>query len=373
MIRADHIGSFLRPAELLSAAVEAEQGRLDAARLREVEDEAILRVLDMQRQTGIQIYTDGEYRRRWYSGAWEESVDGLARTEEAELAQPGFWQGESGDLAAATARVVAPSYVVKEKLRQKRRLAGDESAFLREHAGGPYKITLTGASQPATRWFRPGVSDAAYPSWREVRDDLLGFLRAEVETLAREGVSYIQLDSLAYVIQLSPKNRWRLERSGADPSTVLAETIAADNAALAPARAAGVTTGLHMCRGNNRSAWGAEGSYEEIAERAFNELQVDRLLLEYDTERAGGFEPLRFVSDDKVVVLGLVSTKVPSLESVDDLLRRIDEASRYVPVDRLALSPQCGFASTRDGNLLTWDDQRRKLELVVEVARRVWG
>ena len=166
---------------------------------------------------------------------------------------------------------------------------------------------------------------------------------------------------------------YRLRRSGMDAETLLGETIAADNAALAPARAAGVTTGLHMCRGNNRSSWATEGSYEPIAEQAFNDLQVDRLLLEYDTERAGGFEPLRFVPDDKIVVLGLVSTKNPEPESPDTLLRRIDEASRYVPVHRLALSPQCGFASTRTGNLLGWDDQRRKLELVVEVARRVWG
>jgi 5-methyltetrahydropteroyltriglutamate--homocysteine methyltransferase len=175
------------------------------------------------------------------------------------------------------------------------------------------------------------------------------------------------------VIQLAPGNQDRLRRSGMDAATLLGEIIASDNAALAPAKEAGVTTALHMCRGNNRSSWATEGSYEGIAEQAFHELRVDRLLLEYDTERAGGFEPLRFVPADKVVVLGLVSSKEPELESPDDLARRIDEATRYVPLERLALSPQCGFASTRAGNMLTWDDQRRKLELVVEVARRVWG
>ena len=169
-------------------------------------------------------------------------------------------------------------------------------------------------------------------------------------------------------------NRQMLVESGVDPDEVLDEAIAADNAALAPARAAdGVTVGLHMCRGNNRGAWTAEGSYEPIAERAFSELAVDRLLLEYDSARAGGFEPLRFVAGDTVVVLGLVSTKLPALESEDDLMRRIEEASRYVPIERLALSPQCGFASTAKGNLLSLDDQRRKLELVVRTAQRVWG
>jgi 5-methyltetrahydropteroyltriglutamate--homocysteine methyltransferase len=372
-LRADHIGSFLRPPDLLEAAVAAEQGRLDPGRLRELEDAAILRVLDLQREAGVGVFTDGEYRRRWYSGAWEASLEGLTRTEEDELARPGLWHGESGELAAATAREVAPSYVVRERVRQRRRLAGDEVAFLHQHAPGPIKITLTGVNQPATRWFRPGVTDAVYPTWRALRDDLLEILRGEVQALAADGVSYLQLDSLAYVIQLAPENRWRLERAGANPDEVLAETIASDSAGLASARDAGVTVGLHMCRGNNRSAWAAEGSYEAIAERAFSELQVDRLLLEYDTERAGSFEPLRFVPEDKVVVLGLISTKMPQLESPDDLLRRIEDAGRYVPVERLALSPQCGFASTRTGNLLSWDDQRRKLELVVEVARRVWG
>jgi 5-methyltetrahydropteroyltriglutamate--homocysteine methyltransferase len=373
VLRADHIGSFLRPPELLEAATEVEQGRRDPATLTELEDRAILQILDLQRDAGIGIFTDGEYRRRWYSGAWDDSIAGLVRTQEAELSAPGMWQGRHHALAEATASEVAPSYVVAEKVRLARRLAGAESGFLREHAPGPYKITLTGVTQPAQRWFRAGTTDAVYPDWRALRDDLLDILREEVRTLVAEGAAYVQLDSLAYVIQLAAGNEERLRRSGMDAATLLGEIIASDNAALAPAREAGVTTALHMCRGNNRSSWATEGSYEGVAEQAFSELQVDRLLLEYDTERAGGFEPLRFVPADRVVVLGLVSSKEPELESPDGLARRIDEATRYVPLERLALSPQCGFASTRAGNMLTWDDQRRKLELVVQVARQVWG
>jgi 5-methyltetrahydropteroyltriglutamate--homocysteine methyltransferase len=187
-------------------------------------------------------------------------------------------------------------------------------------------------------------------------------------------VSYIQLDSLHYVERVADKTiRQRMIEEGEDPDAYLDELIAADNAVLEGARRQGVAVGMHMCRGNNRSAWHAEGSYEAIAEKAFNQLNVDRFLLEYDTDRAGGFEPLRFIPKDKMVVLGLISSKNPELESQDELLRRVDEASKYVPLENLALCPQCGFASTAPGNLLTWDEQRRKLELVVDTARKVWG
>ncbi len=199
-------------------------------------------------------------------------------------------------------------------------------------------------------------------------------LRNEIAALHADGVAYIQLDSLHYVERVADKTiRARMIAEGDDPDTYLDDLIAIDNAALEGARKDGVTVGLHMCRGNNRSAWHAEGSYEPIAEKAFSQLNVDRFLLEYDTERAGGFEPLRFVPRNKMVVLGVISSKEPELESLDQLQRRIDEASRYVPMENLAIAPQCGFASTMLGNLLTWDEQRRKLELVVETARKVWG
>jgi 5-methyltetrahydropteroyltriglutamate--homocysteine methyltransferase len=199
-------------------------------------------------------------------------------------------------------------------------------------------------------------------------------LRKEIAALHDDGVAYIQLDSLHYVERVADKTiRARMIAEGDDPDTYLDDLIEIDNATLSDARKDGVTVGLHMCRGNNRSAWHAEGSYEPIAEKAFSQLNVDRFLLEYDTQRAGGFEPLRFVPPNKMVVLGLISSKEPALESLDQLQRRIDEASKYVPMENLAIAPQCGFASTMLGNLLTWDEQRRKLELVVETAARVWG
>ncbi|HLH68730.1 MAG TPA: methionine synthase [Candidatus Dormibacteraeota bacterium] len=373
--RADHVGSLLRPAGLLEAMSRAREGLIDPETLRRVQDEAILGALDLQRQVGLGIFTDGEFRRSWFAGAWSESIGGLAPAERPAPAGPAGWRGPHRELARVALGEVGTSHAVVDRVRPLRRLAQEECAFLREHAPGPFKITLAGVVSQALRWYRPGLSDRAYPTLGDLISDLAGILRAEVEALAQEGVSYLQLDSLVYTIQLADAaHRARLVEAGVDPDWLLEQAIAADNAVLAPARSRpGLCLGLHMCRGNNRSAWTADGSYEAVAERAFSELRVDRLLLEYDSERAGGFEPLRFVSKDKVVVLGLVSTKVPTLESQDWLLRRIEEAARYVPVERLALSPQCGFASTARGNLLGEDDQRRKLELVVETARRVWG
>jgi 5-methyltetrahydropteroyltriglutamate--homocysteine methyltransferase len=233
---------------------------------------------------------------------------------------------------------------------------------------------MPGALSRVVGWYKPGVTDKFYPTRADLVQEVVGMLQREVQALIAEGIAYIQLDSLRYVIQLAdPQRRQLMIDAGEDPEKALVETIAADNATLQGARRPGVTVGLHMCRGNNRSAWAATGSYEAVAETAFSSLQVDRFLLEYDTERAGGFEPLRFVPRDKAVVLGLISSKDPRLESQDLLRRRIDEAARYVPLENLALSPQCGFASTAPGNLLTWDEQRRKLELIVETARKVWG
>ncbi|MBV8714647.1 MAG: methionine synthase, partial [Chloroflexi bacterium] len=204
--------------------------------------------------------------------------------------------------------------------------------------------------------------------------DVVPMLRSEIAALKQDGCAYIQLDSLHYVERVADNTiRARMIASGEDPERYLDELIEIDNAVLDGASGEGVTVGMHMCRGNNRSAWHAEGSYEPIAEKAFGQLKVDRFLLEYDTDRAGGFEPLRFVPAPKMVMLGLISSKEPELEPVDTLRRRIDEAAQYVPLERLAIGPQCGFASTFLGNLLTWDDQQRKLELVAETARRVWG
>jgi len=371
--RAEHIGSLLRPAEVLQARADHSQGRLTLEQLREIEDRAILAALEMQRQVGIEILSDGEFRRSWFSGGIAETVEGVI--DDPDGAYTSRWQGENQQLADATAEGIGfGEQVVGAKLRQVRRLTAHESGFLNQHASGPFKITMPGAAQRAVGWYKPGLTDQFYASRAELVQDLVEILQREVKALLDEGVVYIQLDSLRYVTSLAnPLQRQQITDSGEDPDKELDEIIAADNATFQDAKRPGVTLALHMCRGNNRSAWLTEGGYDAIAEKAFSSLQVDRFLLEYDTERAGGFEPLRFMPKDKTVVLGLISSKEPALESQDLLRRRIDEAARYVPLENLAISPQCGFASTAPGNMLTHDEQKRKLELVVEVARKVWG
>jgi 5-methyltetrahydropteroyltriglutamate--homocysteine methyltransferase len=374
--RADHVGSLLRPPELLQAREEHRLNRLTPEELRQAEDAAIFKVLDLQREVGIDVFTEGEYRRSGWSTSIRDSVEGLVATEGSPI--QGFlgqWQGPHGELANAAMRAgTVTGMVAGEKLRQVRRLAGAEAAFLKQHAPGPWKITMPGAMSGAGQLFKQGVTDAYYPTRLDLARDIVGMLRKEIAALHEDGAAYIQLDSLHYVERVADTTiRARMLADGEDPDRYLDDLIAIDNATLEGARREGVTIGMHMCRGNNRSAWHAEGSYEPIAEKAFSQLNVDRFLLEYDTQRAGGFEPLRFVPKSKMVVLGLISSKEPALEPVDQLRRRIDEAAKYVPLENLAIAPQCGFASTMLGNLLTWDEQRRKLELVVETARKVWG
>jgi 5-methyltetrahydropteroyltriglutamate--homocysteine methyltransferase len=375
--RADHVGSLLRPPELLAARDAYAAQRIGLEQLRQAEDAAILKALEVQRQAGIDVYTDGEYRRGIWYGPLAEAIEGLIPNPAPAPAVPAGigWKGEGSPLADEAMREVGQTgVVVGARLRQVRRLTGHESGFLKEHAPGPWKITMPGVLQRAAGWWKPGVSDQFYASRAEMVGELVDMTRKEIETLIDEGVSYVQLDSLTYVIQLAdPRRRQLLVDSGQDPEAVLDETIAVDNRTVEGLRREGITIGLHMCRGNNRSAWAAEGGYDVSAEKAFSQLNVDRFLLEYDTDRAGGFEPLRFVPKGKTVVLGLISSKEPQLEPIDELRRRIDEAAKYVPIENLAISPQCGFASTMRGNLLTWDDQRRKLELIVETARKIWG
>jgi 5-methyltetrahydropteroyltriglutamate--homocysteine methyltransferase len=285
----------------------------------------------------------------------------------------GNWQGRGAELAREAMQAVGGGgVVVGAKVRQVRRLAED-SAFLKAHAPGPWKMTIPSVTMRVSGWFREGITDKFYATRQDLMDEFVGLVRGEIAKLIEEGCSYFQLDSLFYVI-FQGRMQQGARFFGQDLERMIDEAIAIDNATLAGFRGTpGLTIGLHMCRGNNRSAWATEGSYEACAEKAFQQLNVDRFLLEYDTERAGGFEPLRFMPKDKMVVLGLISSKEPALETVDELRRRIDEAAKYVPIESLAISPQCGFASTDLGNLLTWDEQRRKLELIAETARAVWG
>ena len=365
---AEQVGSMLRPQELLEARRSRGRDGVGEERVRELEDHAVLDALELQREAGIQVFTDGEMRRDTWMAAAYEALDGVER-------HPGrapTWHRDRGDDPPTTETDVE-HYAATGKLRQRVNLTHVEAAFLAGHAPGPYKVTMMSSAMGAILW-QPGVSERVYPTPVDLLTDLVALQAAEIEGLVRQGTTWIQLDSLVYNQVIDDRFR---EETGPPipPEVILDGGIRIDSQLIAAARRAdpNVTVGMHFCRGNNRSAWMSEGGYEPIAKRLFGEVDADRFLLEYDTERAGGFEPLRFVPAGKTVVLGLVSTKVPQLEDPDMLRRRIDEASRYVALEDLALSPQCGFASTSAGNLLTVDDERRKLELVVDTARKVWG
>ena len=371
-IRADNIGSLLRPAELIEARAARREGRIDAVRLREAEDRAILDALAMQKDAGIGVFTDGEYRRGNFMADFTASLHGMVPSET--IMAP-VWQGPNRELASGFRRSDGES-VVGAKLAKKAPSGfGAEAAFLKQHAPGPFKVCMPSVVQFADSKYKPGVTDKVYPTRRAMVQDFAALLRDEAQGLLDAGASYVQLDGPSYLTHLMDERRRRqLGDMGVDPDEVLDEVIAGDNALIdGLKRHTGALVGIHFCRGNNRSAWSAEGSYEIIAEKTFGSLKADRFLMEYDSERAGGFEPLRFIPKRKTVVLGLITTKQPHLEAEDLLARRIDEAATYVPLENLALSTQCGFASTLLGNLITRDDMRRKLELVARVARKVWG
>jgi 5-methyltetrahydropteroyltriglutamate--homocysteine methyltransferase len=362
--RADHVGSLLRPRELL----EARTGRgLAGEELREIEDREIRRLLERQRELGLRIFTDGELRRRNFMSDFNESVAGIDESEQLHRS----WRASGAAASAEPARVPG---VVVDKIRQIRRLTAHEVAFMKRHSPGDIKITLPTANQFPAIYFKRGITDRVYPDPSALLWDIVPVIKAEIRALVDEGVHYVQVDAPRYSYYIDPKWREYIRgEMGMDPDRALDEAIRADNACLEGAARPGTLLAIHLCRGNNRSQWYAEGGYDAIAEKLFGQLAVDAFLLEYDSARAGTFAPLRFVPRGKTVVLGLVSTKVPELEGEDELCRRIEEASRYVPLEDLAVSPQCGFASVMEGNLLAEEDQWRKLELVVSTARRVWG
>ncbi len=361
--RADHVGSFLRPKQLLEAR------RADAPnteRLHEIEDQSILCALAKQKELGFQIFTDGEFRRSNFMGDFTEAVEGfnfgegIART----------WSGQQpGQRMQGPVRGI-----ITEKLRVVRRLTGHELPFMKQHSPGDVKMTLPSATQFPSIAFKFGVTDKVYKDHSALLWDIVEIIKGEMVRLASEGVNYIQIDAPRYSYYMDPKWRdWIRENMRTDPEGALSEAVKADNACLKAARKPGVTLAIHLCRGNARSHWYAEGGYDAVAEKLFSTLEVDRFLLEYDDARSGTFEPLRFIPRDKVVVLGLISSKVAQLEKQDDVIRRIDEAAKFFPLENLALSPQCGFASVLDGNALSEDEQWAKMQLVADTARRVWG
>jgi 5-methyltetrahydropteroyltriglutamate--homocysteine methyltransferase len=370
--RADNIGSLLRPPELIEARAAHRGNRISLDQLREIENRSIVKALELQKAAGVDVFTDGEYRRGNFMADFTSSLDGMVPSET--IMAP-IWRGPNSDLASEFRRSDGET-VVGAKLRRKTPgVFTDEAAFLKQHAPGPFKVCVPSVVQFADSKYKAGVTDKVYPTRRAMVQEFAGLLGDEVQRLLDRGTTYVQLDGPSYLTHLMDERRRRqLRDMGTDPDEVLDEVIAGDNALIQRLkRTPNSVMGIHFCRGNNRSSWSAEGSYEIIAEKTFGTLQADRFLMEYDSDRAGGFEPLRFVPKGKTVVLGLITTKEPQLESEDVLQRRIDEAAKYVSLENLALSTQCGFASTLLGNLISWDDMRRKLELVAKVARRVWG
>jgi 5-methyltetrahydropteroyltriglutamate--homocysteine methyltransferase len=364
--RADHVGSLLRPADLLAARQVKSAGA--AERLRELEDAHILRVLKKQQELGFDIFTDGELRRRNFMSDFTDAVEGF------DLGNAVARSWNAGGAKSKTSAVSSVAGVVTGKLRRTRPLTGHELPFLKTHSLGKIKMTLPSATQFPAIAFKAGITDAVYKDRSELLWAIVEIMKSDLAKLAGDGVSYIQIDAPRYSYYMDPKWReWIRTEMRVNPDAALDDAVKADNACFRAARREGVTLAIHLCRGNNRSHWYAEGGYDAIAEKLFGTLDVDRFLLEYDDDRSGTFEPLRFVPKGKAVVLGLISSKTPQLESADNLARRVEEAARFVPLENLALSPQCGFASTAEGNLLTEDQQWAKLNLVTETARRIWS
>ncbi|HKV05011.1 MAG TPA: cobalamin-independent methionine synthase II family protein [Candidatus Acidoferrales bacterium] len=353
----------MRPPDLLAARASA----TDPETLRALEDQHILRVLAKQKALGFDIFSDGELRRRNFMSDFTDAVECFDMSDEVARK----W-GAAGE--AKGSHVSHVTGIVNTKLRQIRPLTGHELPFLKKHSPGNIKMMLPSATQFPAISFKRGVTDKFYKDHSALLWDIVEIMKRDIATLASDGVKYIQIDAPRYSYYVDPKWRqWIKREIGQEPEAALDEAIRADNACLEAARKPGVILAIHLCRGNNRSHWYAEGGYDAIAEKLFGMLKVDRFLLEYDDERAGTFEPLRLIPKSKIVGLGIISTKRPQLEKSDDVVKRIHEAAKHFPLENLTLSPQCGFASTAEGNLLTEDEQWAKLELVVETARRVWG
>ena len=362
--RADHVGSLLRPPELKAARERFATGEITAAQLRAVEDAAIREAVAMQERLGLQGITDGEFRR----GSWHMDflyrLGGVTRVEQQLSVR---FHNEKGDIEFTPAALQ-----VTGRISLQESIFGADFAFLKSIAKGTPKLTIPSPSMIHYRGGRASIDAGVYPDMGDFWRDLSGAYADEVEQLGKLGCTYLQLDDTSLAYLNDPAQRRHMAQIGGDADQQHLVYIDTINAALAK-KPPGMTVCTHLCRGNFRSSWVAEGGYDHVADALFGRLNVDGFFLEYDDDRSGGFEPLRFVPRGKKVVLGLVTSKRGAIESKDALKRRIDQAARYVPLDQLALSPQCGFSSTIDGNALTMDEQAAKLRLIVETARDVWG
>ncbi|HZT07349.1 MAG TPA: cobalamin-independent methionine synthase II family protein [Chloroflexota bacterium] len=363
----DVVGSLLRPATLLQARADYAAGRISAAEFKAAEDRAVDEAIALQEDAGLPIVTDGEMRRLSFQSQLPEAVEGFGAWD-LDAFLWGEWHGDAavGDLRRAR----PPDLGVIGTLRRKRHLSAEEFTYLRARTRRIAKVTLPSPSLWANFWSAER-SREAYPTLDSFLADVVDLLREEVSELVRLGATYIQIDAPHYPLLLDPTTRAFYEQQGWSLDRWLGQGIEMDNAVMGGHPS--ITFGLHVCRGNQGSRWLAEGGYDLIAEPIFRHTHAHRLLLEYDDPRSGTFDPLRFIPEDKMVVLGLVTTKRPTLERVEHLAERIRDASRFVPLERLALSPQCGFGTSVIGNALTIDDQKRKLRLVTRVAERMWG
>jgi 5-methyltetrahydropteroyltriglutamate--homocysteine methyltransferase len=347
--RADHVGSFLRPQRLLEARARQARGEIDAAQLRAIEDDAIREVARRQEEVGLRGITDGEFRRTFFHVDFLERLDGV----EAVGFKP-------------------PTMRVTGKVRHRGSIQGQDFDFLKGVARRTPKVCIPSPSMLHFRGGRAAISEQVYPELDAFFADLAAAYRAEIADLAARGCRYLQLDDTNLAYLCDDQIRAATRARGDDPDELPRLYRRLINDALS-GRPPDMAVCIHLCRGNYRSAWVAQGGYEPVAEILFNELEIDGFFLEYDDQRSGDFAPLRFVPKGKTVVLGIMSSKRPEVEDKDAIRRRIDEAARYVPLDQLCLSHQCGFSSTVHGNLLSEADQWKKLARTVEVAREVWG
>ena len=359
--RADHIGSLLRPQELKNAFRDAHLGKIDKQTFQEIQDRCIREAIKLQEDAGLRSITDGEFRRgSWFFG-FVQAVDGLTTKDSIFT----FHDEAGGDVVFQSAYVAGP-------LKRARGITTDEFSFVQANSRGAAKVTMPTPS--LVHFFR--LDDAAdrsvYPDPKRFWADLIAVYRAEIEALGQLGCRFVQLDEVPIAMLCDPKIRDAASAKGGNPEQLLAIYIDAINQ-VAAAKSGNMRIGLHLCKGNYKGHWMAEGSYEAVAQRLFNEANVDTFFLEYDTARAGGFEPLRHLPKTKNVVLGLISSKTPQLEPLDHLRKRLDEAARFVDLDQVGVSPQCGFASSVGGNPLSIEDERKKLARLVELAHAVWG
>ena len=362
--RADHVGSLLRPPALHEARAKAQKGEITAGALRSTEDVAIRDAVALQEATGLQAITDGEFRRNHYLVDFLTGFQGIVPTNTSYALAFKGEHGQSGETRSML--------TVTEKVRRTKPVMLAHFQFLKSLTNRTPKLCLPSPTWIHMRGGRKTVNEMTYPDIAEFWDDIIRAFHEEIADLALAGCTYLQLDEISFAFLCDATIRERMRQDGLDPDREAREYTRVVNAIAAGAPPS-MTVTVHTCRGNFQSMWMAEGGYERVASIVFDQPDVDGYFLEYDSDRSGGFEPLQYIPKDKKVVLGLISSKKPEIESKDTLKRRIDEAAKFFPLERLCLSPQCGFASTHHGNRITEDIERRKLALIVEVANEIWG